>query len=323
MSQRSKKFTKTPTISEFLTAFKRGISLGWKNFWRNAFLSFATITVMAIILFIFNIILAVQNITYQGLQTLAEKVDLVITLANTVDCDDALPLIERLNDLEGVKEVHCTSKEDALQLVTERHPKTAEFLKKFEQENPLSATISITTETPEHYDDIAAFLNTGTYREMIEKYRDQSGEEVDNEILTGVAQNLQDISRFVRQLVFWIVLVFMIGGTLMIMNAVQFTLYHRSEEIMIMRLVGAAHSFIHLPFLFEGVLYALGAVSLSTIILLIIINTFPLATNSLWDFSQILSIERIILAELAVTLFISLLSSFVSVEQYVRGKLSH
>ena len=38
---------------------------------------------------------------------------------------------------------------------------------------------------------------------------------------------------------FWLVLVFVLGGTLVIMNAIQLTIYMRRQEINIMRLVGA------------------------------------------------------------------------------------
>ena len=126
-------------------SFFRGIKLGLNNFWRNKFLSMATIIVMAIIIFIFNVILAIQFIGNQALQSLSERVDIVIYLQDDIEYYDATKLTEALKNIDGVKNVKYTSKEEALEIVGKTHPKTAEFLTKFNLKNPLPPSISITT----------------------------------------------------------------------------------------------------------------------------------------------------------------------------------
>ena len=59
---------------------KKGILLGLHNIWRNKFLSLATIFVIGTIIFIFNVILAVNFIAKEAIQDLSEKIDVVIYL---------------------------------------------------------------------------------------------------------------------------------------------------------------------------------------------------------------------------------------------------
>ncbi len=302
-------------------AFARGLLLGLKNFWRNKFLSFATIVVMAIIIVIFNIILAIQFIGNQALQSLSERVDIVIYLQDDTSFYDASQLTDALKKVSGVKAVKYTSKEEALDIVSKTHPKTAEFLKKFDLKNPLPPSISITTESPEDHLKVQELLSQDRYQKLMANYVPgaASGE---NTILSSVAKNLESISKFVRQIIFWVVFVFILGGTLIIVNAIQLTIYNRRQEIHIMRLVGATPNFIRLPFIFEGLLYAIFAVLLSFIILYILGQSIHLETTNLWGYYTNLDLQKVITSELIIAIILATISSFSAVEQYIKGKLN-
>lgn len=318
----AKKKVKIRDLSgNIFTSFFRGLRLGLTNFWRNKFLSVATIIVMAVIIFIFNIILAVQHIGNEGLQSLSERVDIVIYLRDDVDRFDAQKLILELEGVQGVKTVKFTSKDEALDIVSKTHPKTADFLKRFNITNPLPPSISITTHSAEDHNTVRAFLDTSEFKPLMETYvtEGSSGESI---ILSSVAQNLQNISTFVRQIIFWMVLVFILGGTLIIVNAIQITIYSRRQEIHIMRLVGATPGFIRLPYVFEAILYAVCAVGLSFIMLSIISNSIQLDNTNLWNYYSSLNVTRILLTELGITIVLAVVSSFSATEQYIQGKLN-
>lgn len=304
-----------------ITTFLRTLSLGFANFWRNKFLSFATIVVMAVILFIFNIILAVQLISNQALKALSERVDIVVYLKDDVSFYDAKKLTDNLDKIDGVKDVKYTSKEDALQIVAKTHPKTAEFIKKFNLENPLPASISITTRSPEDQEKVKNLLEQDQTKNLLQNYiaEGSSGESI---ILSNVAKNLLNINNFVKQIIFWMVLVFVLGGTLVIVNAIQLTIYTRRQEIYIMRLVGATPNFIRLPFILEGILYGFFAVLLSFIILAILGNTVQIEDSNLWTYYSSLNFERVFIGELLITVTVAIISSFSAVQQYLKGKLS-
>lgn len=317
---RSKKIKVNDHHGNIFISFFRGLSLGMKNFWRNKFLSFATILVMAIIIVIFNIILAIQFIGNQALQSLSERVDIVIYLRDETSFYDANLLADNLKKIDGVKAVKYTSKEEALEIVAKTHPQTAEFLRKFDIRNPLPPSISITTDSAEDHLKIQDLLSQDRYKYMLQNYISEEARG-ENIILSSVAKNLENISKFVKQIIFWVVFVFILGGTLIVVNAIQLTIFNRRQEIHIMRLVGATPNFIRLPFVFEGFLYAFFAVILSFIILFALGQSIQLETANLWEYYSALNLQRVIVSELIIAVILAVISSFSAAEQYIKGKL--
>ncbi len=308
--------------SNIFVAFLRSLQLGVTNFWRNKFLSMATIGVIAVILFIFNVILAVHFIGNQALQALSERVDIVIYLRDDIQLYDAQNLTQSLQNIDGVKTVKFTSKEEALDIVARTHPKTAEFLKKFNLTNPLPPSISIITQRPEDYKTVETFLQQGQYKSFMQNYVAE-GSGSDSQILSSVAQNLLNISRFIRQVIFWLVLVFVLGGTLVIVNGIQLTIYTRRQEITIMRLVGATPVFIRMPFIFEGILYGALAVLTSFLFLFILGKTIHIDDNTMWSYYNSLELNKVFIAEMIITIGLGIMSSYAAVEQHVHGKITN
>lgn len=301
-------------------SFFRGLQLGLKNFWRNKFLSFATIMVMAVIIFIFNVILTINFIGNQSLQSLSERVDIVVYLADNSDFFEVKLLTDELQKISGVKTVKYTTKEEALEIVAKTHPKTAEFLKKFDLENPLPPSISIVTENPEDHAKIEEVLSRPEFATITQNFVTE-GSSGESRILNSIAANLQNISKFVRQIIFWIVLVFILGGTLIIVNAIQLTIYSRQQEIHVMRLVGATAGFIRLPYIVEAIIYAVSAIILSFIIMYFVGMTVNFENMSLWTLYGSFDIWKIFIIELAFTILLATISSFSATEQYIKGKL--
>lgn len=306
--------------SNIFVAFKRSALLGLTNFWRNKFLSIATIGVIAVILFIFNVILTVHFISNQALQALSERVDIVIYLRDDVQLYDAQNLVKTIQNIPGVKTAQYTSKEEALDIVAKTHPKTAEFLRKFNLTNPLPPSISIVTQHPEDYQTVQNFLQQPQYKTLMQNYVAE-GSGNDSVILSNVAQNLLSISQFVRQVIFWLVLAFILGGTLVIVNAIQLTIFTRRQEISIMRLVGATPTFMRMPFILEGVLYAIFSVITSFVFLLILAKTVQLDESTIASYSNSLQLGKVFLVEIIIAIILGITSSFAAVEQHIHGKI--
>ncbi|MCC7197414.1 FtsX-like permease family protein [Candidatus Peregrinibacteria bacterium] len=318
---KQKKLKALDATGNVLVAFGRGLKLGLANFWRNKVLSIATVMVMAVIIFIFNIILTIQFVSNEALQTLSEHVDIVIYLRDDIDFYDAKHLTEALEQVDGVKQVKYTSKDEALGIVGKTHPKTADFLRKFNLKNPLPPSISITTSSAEDHINVQTLLEKPEYKPLMQSYITQ-GSSNESLILSAVAKNLGNVSKFVRQIIFWMVLVFVLGGTLVVVNAIQLTIYTRRSEIHIMRLVGATPNFIRMPFIFEGILYGVFAILVSFMILAFLSNSIQIENSNLWDYYQSLQFDRIILGELFISVMLAIISSYSAVEKYLKGKLT-
>ena len=134
-----------------IVLFKRALSLSLRNIWRNKILSIATIFVIGTIIFIFNIILAINFITNQALEDLNQKIDITVYLKETTDYSTAIEISENLENLEGVIEVNYNSKEDALIQIKESHPNISIAFEKYDLGNPLPASLNISTSHPEYH----------------------------------------------------------------------------------------------------------------------------------------------------------------------------
>jgi len=300
----------------------RGIRLGLVNLWRNRLLSLATIMVIAIMICIFNSILAVNYITRQALTNLNQKVDIVFYLKEGTDSYTANQLASQIKDLPGVRNVDYVTKEDALNIISKTYPETADFLLKFNLKNPLPASLSVTTDSAEYQQQVYDFIAKNPLRQYVEN-SDQNNRTDNQSIIASTAKNLISINNFVKQLIFWVVFIFIIGSTLITINAIQLTIFMRRNEIFIMKLVGATPSFIRLPFLTEGVCYAVLAVILSFGLLFLAGKAVDLQNLEILKDLGTLPLNNIFLAELAVCSLLAIISSLAVVEKYIRGNLSY
>jgi cell division transport system permease protein len=300
----------------------RGIKLGLVNLWRNRLLSLATILVMAIMICIFNSILAVNFITRQALTTLNEKVDIVFYLKEGTDFNTASLISSKIKEIPGVKNVEYISKDQALAIVSKTYPQTTDFLLKFNIRNPLPASLSVSTAGPENQRDVYLYLSKSPYAQYIDA-RNQENRTDDQKIIASTADNLIAINNFVKQLIFWIVFIFIIGGALIVINAIQLTIFTRRNEIFIMRLVGATPNFIRLPFLTEGICYAVISVILSFLLLYGAGQALHFENIQILKELGQLNLTNVFLFEVLLCALLALISSLATVEKYIKGQLSY
>ena len=125
-------------------------------------LSIATVLVIAVIVFIFNVILVVHFIGNQTLKALSERVDVVIYLQDDVSFMTR-KLFESSKRYGRNSDSHLYFKRRGAEVVAKTHPKTAEFLKKFDLKIP-SAKHQHNPQKPEDYQKVENFLEKGEYK---------------------------------------------------------------------------------------------------------------------------------------------------------------
>lgn len=307
--------------SNIIAELARGVRLGLTNLWRNRLLSMATIIVMAIMICIFNSILAVNFISRQALANLNQKVDIVFYLKDGTDYYNANLLASKIREIPGVKSVDYISKEKALDLISKTYPETTDFLLKFNLKNPLPASLSVTTISAEDHQAVYDFVANGSFSQFVD-LSDKNNAVNEQDIIASTTTNLININNFVKQLVFWVVFIFIIGGALIVINAIQLTIFTRRNEIFIMRLGGATPNFIRLPFITEGIAYAVIAVILSFLLLFLAGQTLHLESFQMLRELSNINLTNLFLLELLACSGMAFLSSLATVESYIRGKLS-
>ena len=297
----------------------RAFRLSFSNMWRNKYLTAATVLVMGILIFIFNIILSVNYVTQEALNDLTRKVDIVVYLKDDTQYYQVQQMIKELKALDGIVNATYTSKTDALKIVSQTRPKTAEFLSKYGVDNPLPASLNITTERPELHIMVQQFLNQEKYRHLLANTI--TDDKTQNAATQAATTNLIKLSHSINQIIFWIFVVFIGGAILIISNSILLTIYNRQREIYIMRLVGATHAFIRLPFILEGLFYGMFSALIAGLLLWLMASQINISEVSISSYLAAVPILKIFTIELVASILLGILCSFLAVFVYLRSKL--
>jgi cell division transport system permease protein len=221
----------------------------WQGFWRNAAMSLAATATMTLMLMLLAGFWVVQAGLLAGLDLAEQKVQVVADL-NDNTTETALANLEgQLKALPEVRSVDYISKDQALaNFRASRSQQGQDDLTTYLQTNPLPASLNVSLFRAADYGPVADLLRA-----------DPNVQRVTN--IADLAARLTTITGFLRS--GGVVLLGVVGAIVLfiIINTIRLAVLGRSEEIEVMRLVGASDAFIRWPFVFEGALVGLlGAV---------------------------------------------------------------
>lgn len=238
---------------------KRVVRAGLLDFWRNGFVSLASILVMTVTLFVVGATLFAGVMLQSTINTLRDKADVTVYFTTSAPEDKVLQLQKTLQALPQVQSVTYTSAEDALTAFRNRHQNDQLTLQALQElgDNPLGAQLDVKAKDISQYDSIAQFLqqqqqNGGSggpgIIDKINYFDEQHRQALDR---------LQEITDSAGRIGLIIILI-LVGVTIAIsFNTLRLAIYTSREEIQVMRLVGAGQFYIRAPFMVEGVLYGL------------------------------------------------------------------
>lgn len=238
------------------TLIRRVLRAGLLGFSRNAFVSFASVLVMTVTLFVVGTTVFAGVILGSALEELREKADVNVYFTTSAPEERILEMKASLEALPEVAEVEYLSREEALAAFRERHKNDQLTLQALEEleDNPLGAVLNIKAKDISQYSTIAEFLQD-------QQAADASG--VVDKINFYDEQHRQALTRLEEitnssQRLGLIIIVLLIATTIAIsFNTLRLAIYTSRDEIHVMRLVGAGSFYIRAPFMVEGVLYGL------------------------------------------------------------------
>lgn len=244
---------------------QRTFKEGFSNFIRNGWLSVATISVIAISLFILGITFSVGITAKSVLRNIQDKVSISIYFNPSVSEER---ILEIKKESEGkyleVKSVEYVSKEQAKNELIAMDPTIQKALDEV-GENPLLSSLVIKANSSEQYDIIAKVFQEQFKDEVSRVNYDK------NKVLIGRVNN---IIKTVEKGGMVLGGLFIVLAILITFNTVRITIYSHKQEFEIMRLVGASNLYVEMPFIFEGILYGI----LASIV------SFALLALSFWYF---------------------------------------
>lgn len=296
--------------------FKRTFIEGWRGFFRDGWLTFATVSVLVLSLYIMSVTV-VFGAVVRNLVSNAEKSMNVSVYFDASTSDGTLRDIQsELRNARGILSVDYITPDQALAQLRVASKENTTIDKSLEVlgENPLRPSLVIRAEDPRDYDRIVADIRSAKFSSVIYDINYAKNKAV-IERLTGFTATVEKVGLSLGA-------IFIFIAILITYNAIRLSLYSNRQEFEIMRLVGASNIYIKLPLLFEGMWYGVFA-SIATFILLILTAQFvsPLVGSLVHQGTVQLFLEYswIVIAGLLLGgTFLGTLGSWIAVRRYLK-----
>jgi cell division transport system permease protein len=239
--------------------FKEGAS----NFYRNGWLSFATVSVLSISLYIISITIILGFAAKLVLVNVQDKINVSVYFNQSVSEETILGIKSKLLESREIKSIDYVTKEKALEEFKKMGGTDSSINQALEEigENPLLSSLVIKAANPKEYDLIVSSISNSSLNDSIDRINYQENK-------TAI-ERLSTIIKLIEQVGLTLGIAFVFIGILITFNAIRLTMYAQKQEFEVKRLVGASNLYIRMPFVFEGIFYGLVS-SFSVMILLLI-----------------------------------------------------
>jgi cell division transport system permease protein len=302
-----------------ISTFSRHLREGTRNVVRNGWMTFASISSIAISLFILGIFVLITLNVNDIASQIEDQVEINVYLEVNTPQDQITELQTQIQGIQGVKTIKFVSKEEGLVYLRQKLGESGKaLLDGFEGENnPLNDAFTVEVDDPRNVavvaDQISA-LNTGKDPKPI--YKVNYGK--------GTVEALFKVTQIVRWVGFGIVILLSFTAVFLIANTIKITILARRKEISIMKMVGATNSFIRWPFFIEGALLGFVGSLIPALIILggywKLLNLSSLNLNllmiELTPFEQIA--PTMIALLLGIGIVIGVWGSLISVRKFLR-----
>ncbi|UTR11732.1 permease-like cell division protein FtsX [Evansella sp. LMS18] len=214
---------------------------GGKNLVRNGWMTFASVSAVAVMLFVVGaFVLMIMNVNHFA-SALEDDVEVRVFIDLTAGEEEQEELLNELEELAGVEEIAFVPKDEGLDSLIASLGDQGDIFETLRDENPLNDVYVVHAENPEETEQIANEAEELAYVDGVEYGQD-------------IFEQLFTVTNFVRNAGFVLILGLMFTAMFLIANTIKLTILARKREIQIMKLVGATNGFIRWPFFIEGLL---------------------------------------------------------------------
>ena len=211
----------------------------YKSIRRNGFMSFASISTVAVSLLVLGMFLMIFLNTNNLAQYLESQVQVSVYMQDSVTAKELASVKDKLTKMPGVVKITQVSKQQALERFKKRLGDQQQLLSSLGKENPFPNSFEIQVDSPERIKVLTPQIG-----QLPKVETAKFGQEVVEHLF-----QLTKILRFGGI----ILVVFLAMATLFIIsNTIRLTVFARRKEVIIMKYVGATDWFIRWPFLLEG-----------------------------------------------------------------------
>lgn len=275
---------------------------------------------MTLTLIMISVSLVLSLIVQDLATTIRSKIDLTIYFRDDAVLDsDIIALGDKIKLQNGVAEVTFTDKKAAL-TIWNRLPINENIKRPVgESYNPLPRSLQIRSNNPDNIQALVNVIGTEDSEKIV------CSECVSYSKNKETVDRLLSITRFVQKAGLFLSLFFGIIAVFNVMNIIRITINARSDEIEIMRYVGASNAFVRGPFIVEGILYGVLGTIFTTAFLLLITYLVSDSINSVFasfgvDFFQLIIVNlwTLIGIQLAIGVLLGVIVSSISVRRFLK-----
>ncbi|WP_256759078.1 permease-like cell division protein FtsX [Cohnella sp. WQ 127256] len=246
-------------FSTLLRHFREGV----KNVGRNGWMTFASMSSIAVSLFILGVFMLLALNVNKLADQLDSQVQINVYLQLDIEKGKAEEIERTIKRIPEVKSVTYIPKAEGLQRFRDSMGEEGkEALDGYENENnPLPDAFEVEAFDPQNIAYVAkqiSAINLNDPSAPIDKVK--YGKDA--------IEKLFSITNAVRNIGFFIVIGLAIMAMFLISTTIKITILARRREISIMKLVGATNSFIRWPFFIEGAIIGFGGSFISSALLL-------------------------------------------------------
>lgn len=293
--------------------FKEGL----KNFSRHGWLSFATIIILSLSLYVVSVTAFLGIAGNLIMKNIQDKVNISVYFDPSVSEKEILKIRNDLEIYQEVKSVEYVSQNRALDefLASEDNdPIISQALEEI-NENPLLASLVITAHRSDQYEIIAQAIENSDFHNKVSR--------INYEKNKATIENLNKIIGLTKKTGLILGAIFLLIAVLITFNTIRLNMYSRKKEFEIMRLVGASNLYVQMPSVFEGIFYGSSAAAIAMALLLATAKILePLTKGSLPDgdlFSFYFQNFWVIFGGiLALGIMLGIASSFIAIRRYLK-----
>lgn len=229
------------------TTFKRVFKTGIQHFWRNGWLSAATVSVMVIALSMVLGVMLTSVLMAALVDNLKSKLDVSVYFVLNTPEEEILKVRNELAARPDVSRVEYVSSAVARERFKERFKEDQTMLASLsELEGDIfEASLNVGAKNPEDFQSITEFVRKTEYAPLVSKVQEN------REVIT----RLSGVITGIRTVGFVLSIILAAIAVLICFNTIRMAIYTLREEVGIMKLVGGTNWYVRGPFLIEGLVY--------------------------------------------------------------------
>ena len=235
----------------------------WQNFWRNLAVSVAAVVSIALILVLAGTGLLLGHAFGQVLDSYRHRVSVVtISVADRTPLTSVYDFADELAARPDVVSVRFVTKDEELKSFAS-DPRNRQLIDQIDG-NPVPAKIEVKVANLADVERIDALARQWRGADRTDP-TDYQGDVINNMLRLSTWLTIAGLGALA---------VLTVASGVIVMNTIRTAVYHRRDEIELMKLVGATEWFVRGPFVVEGVLTGVIAASLALGLLLALYRPF-------------------------------------------------